>query len=326
MTQSGYLYFHSPCFDGIVSAALIWDFLEATEGWTIERPTAVNYNERSSWLGTQLNQPCAIVDFLYHPDAEFWADHHLTTFLTEESRRDFERQRNDWLVYDEQSGSCASLLWKHLADPLGHRNSRFGEMVSWAEKIDSASYESVQEAIFGEAPALRVSASLALNDDRAYCEQLVRDLRVATLDHVAESTEVTSRCAKVRALIRAGLERLAASVKLEDDIIVFDVDASDVIINRYSPYYFYPQARYSAGIVRFPGRAKITAMRNPWREFPSVYLGKMFERDGVGGGGHQRVGSVLLAGDRAEKARSILESLVHEIQQEDAVINDGVPA
>lgn len=326
MPQSGYLYFHSPCFDGIVSGALIWDFLEAAQGWTIERARAVNYDARPTWLSTKLDQPCAIVDFLYHPDAEFWADHHLTTFLTDESRRDFERRRNHWLVYDEQSGSCASLLWQHLADSLGYRNPRYQEMVAWAEKTDSASYESVQEAIFGEAPALRISASLALKNDPAYCEQLVRELRGSTLDEVANLAEVKSRCDEVRSLIRAGLQRFATSVRLDDEVVVFDVDASDVIINRYSPYYFYPLARYSAGIVRNPGGAKITAMRNPWRDFPSVFLGKMFEREEVGGGGHQRVGSVLLPGARAEKANSILDLLVHEIQEEDAAMNKSVTA
>jgi hypothetical protein len=122
---------------------------------------------------------------------------------------------------------------------------------------------------------------------------------------------------------RAGLERFATKVRLDDEVIVFEVDASDVIVNRYFPYYFYPLARYSVGIVRYPGGAKITAMRNPWRDFPSVFLGKIFAQAHVGGGGHQRVGSVLLLGERAEEAKSIsiLEGLLREIQEQDAAIN-----
>lgn len=315
MPQGACLYFHSPCFDGIVSGVLAWDFLETSQHWEFNQLRTVNYDARSTWLATSLETPCAVVDFLYHPQAQFWADHHLTTFLTHEVERDFEQRKSRWLIYREESGSCAMLLWTHLAESFSYQNPRYEEMVRWADKIDAARYESVNEAILGDTPALRISRSLAFKSSPEYCEHLVKELRVTTLDEAAQLPEVRERSEQVQSLIKSGLARFAERSKLEDEIVVFNLDSKGVIVNRYTPYYFFPEARYSIGIIKSSSGAKITAMRNPWLEFPSVPLGKIFEK--VGGGGHQRVGSVILTGEQATRAPSLLESLIKEIRARD---------
>ena len=68
-------------FDGMVSAAVLAWMLERKTG---ERPTwrSVNYDQREDWLGFQAGKRFAIVDFHFHPRAEFWFDHHPPPFLT----------------------------------------------------------------------------------------------------------------------------------------------------------------------------------------------------------------------------------------------------
>ena len=313
-----YVYFHSPCFDGIVSAALTWDFLERREGRTVKKAIPVGYNIRSRWLSRKLLTPCAVVDFPYHRQAAFWADHHSNPFLDKDAKRDFKRRpRGPWVVYDGRAGSCALLLHRHFADCFGFKNPRYDEMVEWADKIDSARYASVVEAVLGDAPALQIRASLAAGKGQALSRQLVHKLRKSTLDQVARLPVVRKRAAEVQRKIAAGLDRFAQAAKLHDgDIVVFDVATrKNDMISRYAPYCFFPEARYSVGIMRSPKSAKITAMRNPWREFPSVHLGKIFED--FGGGGHQRVGAVILAGARARKAGSILAKITRQIREQD---------
>jgi hypothetical protein len=319
MNESGSIYFHSPCFDGIVSCVIASDFLENSAGWRLDRYLPVDYDARQGWLSSSLDSPCAVVDFLYHPRAAFWADHHATTFITEDARNDFESRKQDAsLIYDSRFGSCAMLLWERLDESFGFRNPRHHEMVQWADKIDAARYQSVDEAILGDSPALQIRASLGFYNDPAYFERLVSELRVKALEEVAKLPEVRDAAAQSQSRVKAGLQRLEKAARLEDgEIAVFDIASGEDVISRYAPYYFFPRARYSIGIVRSEEGAKITGMRNPWREFPSVPLGKIFEK--YGGGGHQRVGALLLPVDRRGQASSILESLLDDIRRADRV-------
>src|SRR5690348_4888820 len=94
------LYFHSHCFDGLVSATLAWVLLES-EGWDFQEFIPVNYDIRATWLSGSLKKPAAVVDFLYHPEAAFWADHHVTTFLNEPVQADFAKRRGrNCLLFD----------------------------------------------------------------------------------------------------------------------------------------------------------------------------------------------------------------------------------
>jgi hypothetical protein len=321
MSRAAALYFHFPCFDGTISGVLAKGFLES-QGWEFGQVHPVNYELRGTWLSSRLESPCAVVDFLYHPDAQFWADHHLTTFLTPEAQEDFARRSGQWMFYNSDSGSCASLLWTELSGSYERGEAaRLQEMVRWAEKIDSARYDSVEEAILGDAPALRISFSLMRRADAAYSRFLLEKLSKGSLDEVAKLSEVVERFEEARGLLRGGLARLESSIRLVDGgIAVFDVEAkAGSMISRYAPFYFFPRARYSVGIVRYERGARITAMRNPWFEFPSVPLGPIFER--LGGGGHQRVGALILPKDRANGAGGILEKVVSEIRQREAAVS-----
>ena len=325
MVRDACLYFHSPCFDGIVSAVLTLDFLEGSQNWTFNELRAVSYESRSSWLSKPLRKPFAVVDFLYHPDADFWADHHQTSFLKPSLKEHYLSQKNPYHIYSSRSGSCAKLLWRVLNGRFKYRNKHFAELVKWADKIDSARYDSVEEAINGSSPAFNITRSLIVNNDPNYCAYLVRQLLQESLDEVGCLPKIVEMSNEAKALAQAGLDRLAKTVHLEEsDIAVFDVDSSNVLINRYAPYHFFPNARYSVGMVRTPETIKITAMRNPWRHFPSVYLGKVFER--FGGGGHRRVGSLLLKSTDAHEAEQLMKGLLREIRKEESSNKNQVAA
>jgi hypothetical protein len=260
------------------------------------------------------------VDFLYHPGAQFWADHHSTTFLTEASRRDFETKQDERHIYDPNAGSCAALLWDRMYKGLGYRNNRYRELVEWADKIDSARYSSVEEAVSSEAPALRIAKGLGLGRTEGYTETLVQALRERPLTEVAELAEVRARFEEVERLTRIGWDRFTRALHLEGDgIAVFDVDAQDVFISRYGAFRLFPQARYSAGITRLGDSVKITVMRNPWRDFPCPSLGKIAEK--FGGGGHRRIGSISLRGDQVVSAPTVLAKFLEEMRTAEAAPN-----
>ena len=315
------LYFHYPCFDGIVSAALAWEFLEHRKGWSMGELCPVNYTVRNGWLASELKHPVAIVDFLYHPSADFWADHHATSMLTKEAEADYQRRRAEFPLYlDEQAGSCASLLFRHLGDALAGK-LHFPEMVEWAEKIDSARYSSVQEAILGNATALRINRSILLEPGADYARFLCKELRARPLDNVAALNEVKIRQDEVERRVRAGLKRVEKHITMEPGAVAtFEAEqAKDEVIDRYSAYYFVPDARYSVGIIHSEDGTAITAMRNPWREFPSVELGKIFAM--FGGGGHQRVGAIFIPKNEPQRVRDVIKSLLSQLSVSSPAVN-----
>lgn len=318
-----YLYFHSPCFDGLVSCVITWDFLETHYGYNLKSLFPVNYDLRGKWLKKTLKENSAVVDFLYHPEAKFWADHHMTTFLSAQAREDFEDRNSECIFYKRSSPSCALLLWEHLRKAFDYRNDEYSELVKWATKIDSAAYDNVEEAIFGDTPALRIRTGLTQKDGKKLSVKLAKLLRSNSLEEVANLPEIQDTCSEIKKLTNKGLKRFEKSSKLVDNkIVFFDVDSTDVLINRYAPYYFYPNARYSLGITHSSGKATITAMRNPWLDFQSVYLGKMFEK--IGGGGHRRVASAVISEARISEIQIIAAKLLREVMRRDST-NGGLP-
>jgi len=312
------LYFHYPCFDGLVSGVLAWEFLETQEKWRVTEFVPANYKLRDRWLMDKLRKPCAIVDFLYHPHADFWADHHQTSMLTTKAEVDFQRRKGKaCLLFDDGAPSCAGLLYRRLKRFLAHK-PHFREMVRWAEKIDSASYSSVEEAILGDAPALRINRSLLLEEEEngpGYAYFLMQQMRAHGLSHVAGLREVIQRERKARRTLERGLKKAQQAAQMKPgQVVVMDIKKNrNQMVSRYAPYYAQPKARYSIGIVRSPDSIGITAMRNPWRPFKSVALGRVFEK--FGGGGHRRVGAVRLAPEESGRVKDVVESLLSKMRQ-----------
>ena len=328
------VYLHYPCFDGLVSAAIAWDFLESSQGWRPGAICPVNYgfDQRAKWLTTALPPQSVVVDFLYHPDAFFWADHHATTFLNEGTRLDYERHKHErWLLYDSKATSCAKLLWEHLCSASSDPG-RYAEMAYWADRTDSARYDSVKEALFGSQPGLKIARSLSASRDDGYCEFLLRHLHAETLAQVAALPEVATRERDVWERTQNGLDFIRKNKRMalrNGDIVVLEVDEMPgTIVNRYSPYEFYPDARYSVALTRSAKDASILAMRNPWRDFESVELGKIFERlgetfAGVKGGGHQRVAAVVIPANSQYEPEVILSEIVDQIRSKDRGLASG---
>ncbi|MGA2168898.1 MAG: hypothetical protein ABSG62_11850 [Terracidiphilus sp.] len=315
MAESITVYLHFPCFDGVISAVLASEYLNRKRGWETRDIVPVNYDRQASWAESQLSEPAVVVDFLYHPRAIFWADHHQTSFCSESLRADYDyRHRSSPdLLYDPAVSSCAELLWRRVRRQLSE--PRFREMVAWARRIDGARYDTVEEAVLGNAPALRISQSF-LNDSSAeYCRFLVESLRAQTLGEVAASSMVRDRYASVRKAIKRGQKLFSSASRIGGNgIVVFQLprQTDNTFVSRYAPYLEYPNARYSVGITPHGDGAKITAMRNPWRRFKSLPLGQIFRH--YGGGGHQRVASVLV--NSATEAETTLGAILKDIESQ----------
>ena len=100
------------------------------------------------------------MDFHFHPRAEYWFDHHPTTFLTDELRAQYAALRRGGAGM-RTSPSCPPLIIRHAQEHFGYQPpDRFMEAAHWSDIIDAARFESVDQAIFGEDPALRLMRAL----------------------------------------------------------------------------------------------------------------------------------------------------------------------
>lgn len=316
--KSATIYLHFPCFDGIVSGALAIQFLGKLRGWRFDSINPVNYNSQANWLNTHLPRRSCVVDFLYHPEAEFWCDHHTTTFLNSTLKTDFAARQKALQLYDQESRSSARLLWNRGAAVLD-RAVRLKEMVDWADRIDTADYDDVNQALFGLHPALQISRSLAVDADSGYCNFLVRALCDLSMNEVAAHSEVKRRVVQADELNSQGLSKIEETIHLYGNIAVFDVDTEKASINRYSAFYFHPNVQYSIGIFRSSDSTTVRVSANPWLHFHPPNLGEMMraaaEAAGLlsAGGGHARVGSLRLVGRSHSAEDAVISYLIQKL-------------
>lgn len=318
-TERPHLFFHAPCFDGIASAALAWEHLDRSSGWADTTLFPVNYDSKNTWLKKVLPVRSAVVDFLFHPSASVWFDHHPTSFLSAEAHRAYlsRKNRKIW-IYERKSPSCARLIWEWAmtlpSSSLQDRSTHFRDLVEWADRIDAARYRSIEELRLAEAPALQINGALAVNPSGDLCRALVLSFRRRSLAEIASQRDVQTAFRDFRIRSERGLERLRSSSTVIDGIVVFDVDSEGVLIDRFAPYFLRPHARSSVGLTRSRRRIVLRAMRNPWREVAHPPLGDIAAV--FGGGGHARIGSVVFQPDEGEKARHALGAFVSAVLQD----------
>jgi len=270
------------------SAAILAHVLAETAG---ESPhwRSVNYDQRKDWPNFERGRRFAIVDFHFHPKAEYWFDHHPTTFLLPEYREMYEpSERWRW---DETSPSCPPLILRHAQEHWDFSvPERFREMSRWSDIVDAARFETVDQALFGDAPALRISRSLAAAPDADWTDTLVADLVEGTLEELARRDDVDRAWQRaVRNRDKALRQFPPTVVSTEHNVVQYDASSNKIRRERFAPFFHHSDALFSVGVIPTRAGFHVTAGQNPWNA-PTceAHIGEVME--GYGGGGHRAVG------------------------------------
>jgi hypothetical protein len=296
-------------FDGMVSGAVLAHVLKGRG----ERPIlkSVNYDERSRWDTFEEGKRFALVDFHFHPRAEYWFDHHPTTFLTEELRAQYsETDRWSW---DEASPSCPPLIIRHARKHLGYEPpDRFMEAAHWSDIIDAARFESVDQAIFGEDPALRIMRALTASPNPAWVDELATALVEDSLDDVALRSDVEKVYDRAARNRDKALDQFPPTVLWnEGGVLFYDAASSKIRRERFAPFYHHPDVSYAVGVIPTRAGFHITCGENPWNQpTDGVHVGEMMEA--YGGGGHRAVGGANPPS--LAEAQRLGEELAHKIK------------
>ena len=312
MADSLTIYYHRD-FDGMCAGAILARILAERDEQEI-RLENVNYDQRRDWEAFAADRRFAVVDFHFHPRAEYWFDHHPTTFLTPELRAVYEPSER-W-AWDPDSPSCPPLILRHAAEHWGFEpEERFREMAHWSDIIDAARFESVDQAVFGDAPALRLMRSLTVAPTPEWVDQLAQGLVDHTLAEVASRPEVERAHQRATRNRDKALRQFPPTVEwMRDGVLLYDASSSKIRRERFAAFYHHPETLYAVGVIPTRSGFHVTCGENPWNP-PSdpLHIGHLMER--YGGGGHRSVGGANPVGltEARQAAREVAETLVDHL-------------
>jgi hypothetical protein len=299
-------------FDGMVSGALLKHILRTARGHRDLRLLSVNHDQRRDWANFAQGLDFAIVDFHFHPRATYWFDHHPTTFLSPEDRAHYEP--SEYWFWDERSPSCPPLILAHAARHYGYEGSeRFLEAARWSDRIDTATFESVDQALFAEDPAMRIMRALAAAPSPTWTDELAEALVELDLTSLCRRPDVERAYAiAVRNRDQALRQFPSTVLSMFGHVCHYDATSDRVRRERFAAFYHHPKALYSVGVIPTRAGFHVTAGENPWNKpKPGMNIGELMTR--YGGGGHHGVGGVNPAS--LETAREIAREVAEHLRR-----------
>lgn len=290
-----HIYFHDD-FDGMASAAVMVNFLES-RGDSVISFNGINYdpNLKPKWASFDFERPFILLDFLYHPDASWWFDHHPTSFIDPKWQAEFKNDLNH--VFDPTIKSACELVLEHLKNNHSYKPPAFIEdLTIWATKIDSADYQSAEEALFGKEPAIKLArATNPINFENGnsdkYFEMIIRGLAGGPVSEVIEIPAVSEEIERVEKE-NSEVGKIFKDISVVTGKVVFvDGSKTKIQLSGYFSYYFYPEIEFAVTLEFYSGYYHLNVGKNLWKKTGSkIHIGELLKK--YGGGGHKTVGGV----------------------------------
>jgi hypothetical protein len=311
--------FHDNCFDGAASAGLFSRFY--TE--KIDGSATIAFQPKSHGTGNVYTASSfdgdvnAVVDFRYSSDPrlDWWFDHHVSAFPTAADEQHFKSHPSPHKFFDPTARSCTKYLAEMCEKHFGWDWSRHVELVKWADIIDGAQFESPKAAVELAEPALRLMTWVENNQDPALKIRFIEDLLTRPLGDIANQPYVKDALAPILAAHHRAIDLMRARATYDRGVVSFDVaDDGIAAMNKFIPYFLFPDTHYVVGVSLTPTRAKVSVGSNPWKSARrSVNIAELCER--YGGGGHPVVGAVSLATTELPRARKAAQEIAETLRQ-----------
>jgi len=318
------IIYHDRCFDGLASAALFARFWRGHVDADGEVDYAgAHYSNRlevdPSLFRSTNGDENVILDFKYSSDARvtWWYDHHASAFPTPEDSHHYAAHRSIQRRHDPRSRSCARLIVDTLGTGFGFDASDLATLVEWSDRIDSAAFTSAAEAVELSAAALRIGLVVQCDPDPSFTSLLIEDLQHLQLDEIEQRSYVCARIEGARRAHQSNIEAVRSAARVENDVLVFDVASHPAErIDRFIPFYLYPDVRYGVGLMRSPQGLKVTVSYNPWsRQDRAHDIATVCEETAAkvgtqGAGGHPTIGGIPFGVGEIEIARHAARHVV----------------
>ncbi|MFA5386401.1 MAG: hypothetical protein WC297_01945 [Candidatus Paceibacterota bacterium] len=285
------IYFHND-LDGMASAAILFHFLKSREDKVLSfYPVDFFSVTRKKWAKLKFENPSAIVDFLHHPQAEIWFDHHPTTFIKPSWKKDFRHKKlNHWGVIYK---SCARLIVESLKKDFNFRTPKYlKELTEWMDKVDGYYFKSIKESIDFKKPAVKLDlliSNFKLNNK--IIAKIISTLSSSPLKNVLKIKELQPYLRRIEKEIKKSKKFYKTNIKVIKNVSFIDETQNEAISIRSLLYHLYPHTPYFIILHRERGGGKyaVTAGKNPWlKSINQAPIGEYLKK--FNGGGHDKVG------------------------------------
>ncbi len=303
------IYFHND-FDGRACAAVVLAFLRS-RGDDIEHFTPVDFDLEEQWLQDDFfekhrlfkgkRNPAIVVDFLYHPKAAFWFDHHPTSIKRVDWRKKFRRSK--YFNWDSDYPSCCHWVYDALRRNFGWKPpARLKNLAEWLDVIDGARYTSAKQAIEMKEPALKMEGFMEKTfEDRTLIVPVITMLAEMTFPEMVRVPFVKKGIAAYEKEQRQSMAFYRKNLRVIGKVGFIDLTNTTCKRLLYAPFYLRPHIRYGMRFTRKGAWFHVSAGENPWKPTHKLQFGDIMKR--YGGGGHETVGGVEFYNQaKAEKA------------------------
>jgi hypothetical protein len=317
---------HGHCFDGLCSAVMftrLWRHLNPAAGETFAYHGA-GYGPGQNGVDPKLlaGDVNAILDFRFSPLAQltWYFDHHVSAFATPADRAGYEARvaadPERRFFHDGAYSSATKLIADIGRARFGLEtapSTPVGELVRWADLIDSASFPSAAMAVERNEPELKLMTVVEHHADDAFLTRMVPRLLAQPLAEVARSPDVDEAYEPLGRSHETFVKLVEQRARTQGDVVVVDLsDQTIEVAGKFVTYALYPKSAYSILLSRSKSKCKISIGYNPWSPVPRRHnIAAICERHG--GGGHPVVGAISLPADRVEEAKALVRSIADEL-------------
>jgi len=312
---------HGHCFDGLASAVVLRRLVEPRYPDHAFEIHACGYGHKQEKPSPAMLSGAgnAIVDFRYEPidSLTHYFDHHRTAFGDDEARSHFDvraEKEPAFFVFDSTRSSCTKLMADVVGGLPGVDLSGLGGLIAWADRIDSASFGSADEATNKDEPVLRLAAVIEQFGDSQFLGRAASVLFDSGLDALCKKRFVSD----AYKIIEPRQDEFVARVKALGCQVgrVAFADLADQTVSavtKFVQYKLWPTATYSVMVTSMASGIRIAIGHNPWSAGElDVDISRICAR--YGGGGHPMVGGIGFAKDDLERARAVAREITSELQ------------
>lgn len=310
--------YHDHCFDGAASAAYITRFLQrqfyprAQFEYTGLAHRADQLFENALFDG-DVN---VIVDFKYatNPNLTWWFDHHQSAFLSTADAEHFRRDTSGQKLLDPSYRSCTKFISTVVKERYGFEAPDLEELVTWADIVDGALYESAQSAVEMDAPAMKLTLVVEGSHGPKLVKRIICLMQTRSLAEIITEPEIQAEYQRLHQRHVRNIDVIRQTGSCDGGVIYFDLVSYGIEgYNKFIPYYLFPDSAYSVSVLASSFRTKVSVGSNPWVREPLRHnLATICER--YGGGGHPKVGAISFPTGAVIEARRAAEEIREELK------------